>query len=148
MLAVIVGCAAFILPTQLPLVGVTHRHPAPVAGLFDMFKETPEQKAAKDREWREQQEMLARRRDPKAMEKYLSETEQRRAAASAKDRELKQLQKGDGTGADKLDMWNKLKEAVSLTHESPSPYNDPKSHRPCLHCRCTGESERHGRHGA
>lgn len=36
----------------------------------------------------------------------------RRAAEMASDYELKELQKGDGTGADKLENWKKLKEEV------------------------------------
>eukprot|EP00966_Prymnesium_polylepis_P130370 3015147-Prymnesium_polylepis.2 len=66
LLALIVLPSAFVVqPTpaaRAAACGV--RSPAPTAGLFDMFKETEAQKAAKDRAWREQQEMLERRRDP------------------------------------------------------------------------------------
>ncbi|KAL1510742.1 hypothetical protein AB1Y20_007029 [Prymnesium parvum] len=104
---------SLLLPTNLhssPCRPV-QRAPAPLAGLFDFLKETPEQKAAKDRAFAEQQEMLARRRNPERMAEYMAEVEARRAAGSSTDRELKELQKGDGTGADKLESWKKMKEA-------------------------------------
>ena len=113
-------CAAFVLPSLPAGSALTGRAPVPVAGLFDMFSETPEQKAAKDRAFQEQQEMLARRRNPGAMEEYFEETEARRRATSAFDRELKDLQKGDGSGADKLDMWKKMKEEVMSTVRTAS----------------------------
>ena len=117
MLAVVSLCSTFVLPS-VPLAPASSalacRAPVPATmGLFDMFQESPEQKAAKDRAFKEQQEMLARRRNPEAMEEYFEETEARRRATSASDRELKDLQKGDGSGADKLDMWKKMKEDVS-----------------------------------
>jgi len=101
---------------------------APTMGLFDMFKETPEQKAAKDAAWREQQEMLARRRDPKAMEEYMKEVEASRTAAAASDVELKQLQKGDGTGADKLEAWKAMK-AEGKVKSMDDTERDTKSSR-------------------
>ena len=81
------------------------------AGLFDMFSESPEQKAAKEAakeaEFRAQQEMLARRRNPAAMAAYEAEVAERRAAASEKDAELKELQQAGGTEA--LDKWKSMR---------------------------------------
>jgi len=104
----------------------SHRVVAPTAGLFDnLFTETPEQKArkaqveaAKEAEFREQQEMLARRRDPKKMEEYLEQVEARRIAESARDRDLKNLQQ-QGNGQDVLEDWKALKDAGKvLTSET------------------------------
>ena len=69
-------------------------------GLFDgLFGETPEQKAAKDAEFKAMQEMMERRRNPEKMAAYNAEVDARRAKASAKDAELKELQKGGGAEA-------------------------------------------------
>ena len=52
---------------------------APVrCGLFDMFKESDAAKAAKEEAWKAQQEMLARRRNPAAMQEYQDEVQERR----------------------------------------------------------------------
>lgn len=69
-LMALVACSALLLPQHPTLRHANLAPPrasAPLAGLFDMFKETPEQKAAKDRAFKAQQEMLARRRDPELM---------------------------------------------------------------------------------
>merc|ERR1712060_1002462 len=57
----------------------------PQAGLFDMFKESEAQKAAKEEAWRAQQEVLRRRRNPDAMDEYMTESANRRAEASGSD---------------------------------------------------------------
>ena len=79
-------------------------------GLFDMFAESPETKAAKDAAWREQQEMLERQRNPEKMNEYNARVNERRAAANAADAELKALQKLGGTGDDALSEWQRLKD--------------------------------------
>merc|ERR1712087_705304 len=81
----------------------------PQAGLFDMFKESEAQKAAKEEAWRAQQEVLRRRRNPDAMDEYMTESANRRAEASGSDKELKSLQL-KSTGADNLEAWQKLRE--------------------------------------
>ena len=78
------ACAAFVLTTQPTLGPTPCRAPSPVAGLFDMFKETEAQKAAKEAEWKAQQEMVARRRNPEKMAEYNAEVNARRAAATGK----------------------------------------------------------------
>lgn len=65
MLAVLVGSVAFVLPAISP--STSSRRAASPTAFFDLFKESPEQKAAKDRAFQEQQEMLRRRRDPELM---------------------------------------------------------------------------------
>ena len=80
------------------------------AGFFDMFQESEAQKAVKEAQWREQQEIMARRRNPAAQEAYFKEVEANRAKASAANAELKQLQKGGGGDGDVLEDWKKLKE--------------------------------------
>ena len=122
MLAVVaVAVSAFQLPTchlaaASPMVAATppkvHR-PAVSMGLFDMFQESPEQKAAKEAEWQAQQEMMARRRDPAKMAAYEAEVEARRAAANRKDAELKQLQSGGD--ADAMESWQKLRNEGKLS---------------------------------
>jgi len=91
------------------------RSPAPACGLFDgLLGGDPEAKARreaeKEEQFRAQQEMMARRRDPKKMEAYFQEVEASRRAEMAKDAELRQLQKG-ASGGDQLEDWNRLKEA-------------------------------------
>jgi len=49
-----------------------------------MFKESEEQKAAKEAEWKAQQEIINRRRNPEAMAAYEAEVNARRAAAAEK----------------------------------------------------------------
>lgn len=55
----------------------------PCAGLFDMFKESPEAKAAKEAEWKAIQEAQRRRLDPSAMDEYKDAVEERRLAQMA-----------------------------------------------------------------
>ena len=81
---------------------VTHRA-AVRSGLFDMFKESEESKRAKDEAFRVQQEMLARRRNPEAMEEYMEEVEERRAERMAEGAELAEVQKMEG--GDNLEEW-------------------------------------------
>lgn len=84
------------------------RTTSPRLGLFDgLFGETPEQKAAKDAEFKAMQEMMERRRNPEKMAAYNAEVDERRAKASAKDAELKELQKGGG--AEALEQWQELR---------------------------------------
>ena len=52
----------------------------PSAGLFDMFKESEESKAAKEAEFKAIQEAQRRRLDPNAMEDYKDAVEERRLA--------------------------------------------------------------------
>ena len=78
-------CSAFMLtslPSQLPC--NIRRAQSPSLGLFDMFKESEEQKAAKEAEWKAQQEIINRRRNPEAMAAYEAEVNARRAAAAEK----------------------------------------------------------------
>lgn len=72
-----------------------------------MFQESEAQKAAKDAEWKAQQEMMERRRNPEKMAAYEAEVAERRAKASAKDAELKELQ--NSGGADALEQWQTLR---------------------------------------
>ena len=78
------SCAGFVLSPTLLVTPTVRRAPSPEAGLFDMFKETEAQKAAKEAEWRAQQEMMERRRNPEKMAAYNAEVNARRAAASEK----------------------------------------------------------------
>jgi len=95
------------------------RAPAPVAGLFDMFKESEADKARKDAQFREQQEMLARRRNPAAMEAYQAEVEERRLEIASKDSELKELQKtGDIAAWEQLRAEGKLKSSDDMEREA------------------------------
>ena len=88
-------------------------------GFFDMFQESAESKARKEAEWEAQQAMLARRRNPEAMEAYQSEVEERRAEVSSKDAELKELQKtGDIEAWEALRAEGKLQGSDELTREA------------------------------
>ena len=83
-------------------------------GLFDMFKESEEDKARKDAQFREQQEILARRRNPAAMEAYEAEVAERRAELLNQDAELKELQKtGDIAAWEQLRAEGKLKRCAA-----------------------------------
>ena len=86
----------------------TPRHAAAQCGLFDMFKESDASKAAKDEAWKTQQEMLARRRDPKKMKEYEDDVLERRRANMKEGAELKALQ-ANTAGADTLEAWQQLK---------------------------------------
>ena len=83
------ACAGFVLPSassSLLVAPTMRRAPAPEAGLFDMFQESEAQKAAKEAEWKAQQEMMERRRNPEKMAAYNAEVNSRRAAAASKVR--------------------------------------------------------------
>ena len=68
------GCGSPLRPRD-----AASRLHAPVrCGLFDMFKESDAAKAAKEEAWKAQQEMLARRRNPAAMQEYQDEVQERR----------------------------------------------------------------------
>ena len=109
-------CAALLMNAmqrQMPA-ALAARSTAPRAevhaGLFDMFKETEAQKAAKEAEWKAQQEMMKRRGDPNAKAAYFEEVESRRQATAASDAELRSVQGGRRDGKDVLEDWQKLKE--------------------------------------
>ena len=68
---------AFGLNTFAP-----RRARAPIAGLFDMFKPDEEAEARKEAEFRAQQDILARRRNPNAQQSYFDEMESRRSQSS------------------------------------------------------------------
>tara|TARA_B110001452_G_scaffold85644_1_gene69978 strand:+ start:863 stop:1447 length:585 start_codon:yes stop_codon:yes gene_type:complete len=59
----------------------------PSAGLFDMFKESDESKAAKEAEWKAIQDAQRRRLDPNAMDEYKDSVEERRLAQMAARKE-------------------------------------------------------------
>ena len=83
---------------------------SPGMGFFDnLFKESEAAKAAKEAEYRAMQEMLDRRRNPAKMAAYEAEVERRREEISAKDAELKELQKTGDYAA-----WQKLREEGKL----------------------------------
>lgn len=130
---------ALVLPPLTPYRCVkvgNDRTGTPVAGLFDMFKESDEAKAAKEEAFKAQQEMLARRRNPEAMEQYLSEVDQRRAETSAADAELKALQRGSAAG-DKLEEWKKLrKDGKVLGADVRSPARPLRSLRAPFFLSC------------
>ena len=68
------GCGSPLRPRD-----AASRLHAPVrCGLFDMFQESDAAKAAKEEAWKAQQEMLARRRNPAAMQEYQDEVQERR----------------------------------------------------------------------
>ncbi len=96
-------------PCMLRPDAVAARCPRVQSGLFDLFKESEEQKAAKEAAFREQQEILARRRDPEKWAAYERAVAERRAASIASDAELRAMQSGNVDG-DVLDAWKKLKE--------------------------------------
>lgn len=79
-----------------------------------MFKESEAQKAAKDEAWKAQLEIQERRRNPEKMAEYDKAVNERRAAAMAKDAELKQLQRGNVEG-DSLEAWKQMKEEGLVT---------------------------------
>jgi len=84
-----------------------------------MFKESEESKARKEEEFRAQQEMLKRRRNPEAMEAYQAEVDARRAEILQQDAELKELQKtGDIEAWEKLREEGKLKSSDELEREA------------------------------
>ena len=104
---------------------VVARAPPVRLGLFDFFTESAEQKAAKEAareaEFKAQQEMLARRRNPELREEYEREVVERRAAASAKDAELKELQKsGDFAAWERLRAEGKLQSADETERDEGS----------------------------
>ena len=79
-------------------------------GFFDgLFQESEAAKAAKEEEWRAQQEMLARRRNPEKMAEYNAEVVERRREQQMRKAELKAVQK-DTSGADTLEAWKALKD--------------------------------------
>ena len=61
-----------------PAPPAVRRHGVAVAGLFDIFKESDESKAAKEAEWQAIQEKARLRRDPEAFAKYEAEVAARR----------------------------------------------------------------------
>jgi len=104
-------------PTAPRAAGAVRARPA-VAGLFDMFKETEAQKKAKDDSFREQKEILARRRDPAKMRLYEQEVAAKRSLAVTGDAELRAMQAGRIEG-DSLEVWKQLKqEGKVLTSET------------------------------
>jgi hypothetical protein len=89
-------------------VAAARRCSPPRAGLFDgLFGESEADKQRKEEEWRAQQEMLARRRNPQKMAEYMREVDTKRAEAMAADAELRELQQRGG--GDKLDEWKQLR---------------------------------------
>jgi hypothetical protein len=124
----LVQLALVLGPTTRGLAPVTAARSQPVvAGLFDMFKETEEQKAAKEASFREQQEILRRRRNPGAMEEYELDVRQRRAELLAKDAELRAVQEGKLEG-DALEQWKALR-AQGKVLTSETAVRDPDSSR-------------------
>lgn len=79
----------------------------PVASIFDLFKESEEAKAAKEAQWKAQQDVLERRRNPEKLRQYNAEVDARRANAAQKDADLKKLQKGEDSNA--LEEWRRLR---------------------------------------
>ena len=106
LLLAISNASAFTLNTRMTLADRSPtRSSRPNLGLFDFFKESEDQKAAKDAAWKAQQEMLERRRNPELMAEYNREVEERRRAETERDAELKNLQKtGD------FEAWQRLRE--------------------------------------
>jgi len=104
---VLPSCDGLCGPSMRPAVLFSQRSPPPSLGLFDMFKESDAQKAAKEAEWRAQQEIMERRRNPEKMAAYEAEVQARRMAVAEDEAELKQLQKEGGAQA--LKEWNRLK---------------------------------------
>mmetsp|Transcript_29328 Transcript_29328/g.94566 ORF Transcript_29328/g.94566 Transcript_29328/m.94566 type:complete len:171 (+) Transcript_29328:42-554(+) len=119
--------ALVLVPTTRVLVPATTRAPPVMAGFFDMFKETDAQKAAKEASFREQQEILRRRRNPSAMEEYEDDVRQRRAEILARDAELRAVQEGRLEG-DALEQWKALR-AQGKVLTSETAVRDPDSAR-------------------
>ena len=91
-------------------VAAARRCSPPRAGLFDgLFGESEADKQRKEEEWRAQQEMLARRRNPEKMAEYNAEVVERRREQQMRKAELKAVQK-DTSGADTLEAWKALKD--------------------------------------
>ena len=65
-------------------------------GLFDAFKESEEQKRAKDREWEEMKKKQAMRRDPDAFEKEINKRRMQEAALQAAQRSETPVVVADG----------------------------------------------------
>ncbi|KAL1530957.1 hypothetical protein AB1Y20_001848 [Prymnesium parvum] len=81
---------AFLLPSSpalRPLNDHAARRVTVNAGLFDLFKESEEKKAAKEAEWRAIQEKARLRRDPQAFAKYEEEVLARRLEQHKKRKE-------------------------------------------------------------
>ena len=92
---------------------------SPGMGFFDLFKESEAAKAAKEAEYRAMQEMLERRRNPAKMAAYEAEVERRREEISAKDAELKELQKtGDYAAWQKMREEGKLQASDDMVREA------------------------------
>jgi len=72
--------SAFVVssPARSAPPAAQRRHGVAVAGLFDVFKESEESKAAKEAEWQAIQEKAKLRRDPEAFAKYEAEVAERR----------------------------------------------------------------------
>ena len=123
--AMMVGTSAFSAPGMAKLAAVPSRAPSCKLGLFDMFQESEEQKARKDAQFREQQEMLARRRNPAAMEAYQAEVDERRAEIMAEGAELKELQKtGDIAAWEQMRAEGKLKSSDDLEREAGKSFSE------------------------
>jgi len=72
------------------------------SSLFDARKD-----AEREEQWRIQQEILAKRKNPKLLEKKKLEVEERRKQV---DRDVKKTMWGSDRSADNLDAWKKAKE--------------------------------------
>jgi len=72
------GLVALAGPPLRPRDAASRLHAPVRCGLFDMFMESDAAKAAKEEAWKAQQEMLARRRNPAAMQEYQDEVQERR----------------------------------------------------------------------
>ncbi len=96
-------------------------------GLFDGFRAGGTGRDRLDEEWEKQQEILKRRRAPKAeRDAYFNKIEARREEASKKQAEMwgwqsKQYKKGE----DPLDEWKKRRAAGTIS-DLEDQYGDPK----------------------
>ena len=96
-------------------------------GLFDGWKAGGSGRDRLDEEWEKQQEILARRRAPKAQrDQYFKEVEQQRKRAADERQEMWGWQtKTYKKGEDPLDEWKKRRKAGTIS-DLDDQYGDPK----------------------
>ena len=124
------GTEAFVAPSSPGQSNsLSSRTPTSLYGLFDQFKAggTGNSKESLDEQWAAQQEILKRRRAPKAeRDSYFQKIEERRERASV-EREQKWgwQTKSYGKGEDPLDEWKKRRAEGSIS-DLDDQYGDPK----------------------
>eukprot|EP00429_Kryptoperidinium_foliaceum_P068706 CAMPEP_0176065532 /NCGR_PEP_ID=MMETSP0120_2-20121206/32696_1 /TAXON_ID=160619 /ORGANISM="Kryptoperidinium foliaceum, Strain CCMP 1326" /LENGTH=209 /DNA_ID=CAMNT_0017399125 /DNA_START=90 /DNA_END=716 /DNA_ORIENTATION=+ len=122
LLSTLAGAQAFMQQAS-----TTTRSSVQLNGLFDNWGAGGSGKDSLDDEWQKQQEILARRRAPKSeRDAYFKKIEERREAASKKQKDMWAWQtKSYGKGEDPLDEWKKRRADGSIS-DLNDQYGDPK----------------------